>query len=455
MEPALSAIAKHAVIIGAGMGGLAAAGAAAPWFEKVTVLERDALPDEPAQRFGALQGRHVHALLAGGQLALETLFAGFGREIVAAGAVPVRANMDVRFEAPGYDPFPQRDFGWTTVCMSRPLIEFTVRRLAQLQNVDIRSRARVRQLELDPTSAVIAAVQVEDDDGKIERLAADLVIDASGRAGPTLRLLSDLGRPAPEETVIGVDFTYATAVFEMPNDAPDGWKVVMTQPRVPESARGALLATLEHGHWILSVGGRAADEPPDEPEGFMACIKGLRTSTIYDAVKGARLIGDIARYGFRESTWRHFDRLDGMPDGLIPFGDSICRFNPVYGQGMSVAAFEGVLLGRLLAERAQAPNPLEGLSAAFLTEVQSVIKAPWDMSAIPDFIFPSTRGERPANLDQIFAYGAAFGRLAADDAEAHKLDAEVRALLKPPSALAEPGIVAKVMAVMAQMQAAA
>jgi hypothetical protein len=224
---------------------------------------------------------------------------------------------------------------------------------------------------------------------------------------------------------------------------------------VPESARGALLAPLEHDHWILSVGGRADETPPEDPDEFMAFIKGLRTSTIYDAIKGARRVGDVARYGFRESVWRHFDRLEGLPDGLIPFGDSICRFNPVYGQGMSVAAFEGGLLGRLLAERAAAPDPLRGLSAAFLTEAQSIIKAPWDMSAIPDFIYPSTRGERPANLDQIFAYGAAFGRLAAEDAEAHKLDAEVRALLKPPSALADPGIVAKVMAVMAQMQAAA
>jgi 2-polyprenyl-6-methoxyphenol hydroxylase-like FAD-dependent oxidoreductase len=451
----MSAIAEHAVVIGAGMAGLAAAGAAAPWFDKVTVLERDSLPAEPAQRLGALQGRHVHALLAGGQNALESLFPGFGREVVAAGAVPVRANLDVRFEAPGYDPFPQRDFGWTTVCASRPLIEFTVRRLARRPNVDIRSRARVRELEVDARSDAIAAVHWEDDQGRIERLAADVVIDASGRAGPTLRLIAALGRPAPEETVIGVDFAYATAEFEAMREVPDDWKVVLTQPLITESVLGALLAPLEHGGWILSVGGRADETPPDDPEAFMDCIKGLRTSTIHDAVKGARRVGEIARYGFRESAWRHFGRLEGWPAGLIPFGDSICRFNPVYGQGMSVAALEGVLLARLLAERAAEPNPLASLSSAFLREVQPVIQAPWDMSAIPDFFFPSTRGARPANLDQIFAYGAAFGRLAAEDPEAHKLDAEVRALLKPPSALAEPAIAAKVMAEMARMQAAA
>src|SRR5579862_7842892 len=109
----MDAIAKHAVVIGAGMAGLAAVGALSPWFEKVTVLERDDLPDEPVQRLGALQGRHVHALLAGGQNALEVLFPGFGAAILAAGAVPTRANSDTRFEAPGFDPFPQRDFGWT------------------------------------------------------------------------------------------------------------------------------------------------------------------------------------------------------------------------------------------------------------------------------------------------------------------------------------------------------
>jgi len=449
----MDAIAKHAVVIGAGMAGLAAVGALSPWFEKVTVLERDDLPDEPVQRLGALQGRHVHALLAGGQNALEALFPGFGAAILAAGAVPTRANSDTRFEAPGYDPFPQRDFGWTTVCMSRPLIEHTIRRLAQQPNVEFRSHARVRDLEA--SAGRVTAVLWEDGAGKIERMAADFVIDASGRGGPTLRLLSALGLPAPRETVIGVDFAYATAVFEKPADAPDDWKVLLTQGKVPENARGALLAPLEHDRWILSVGGRADDVPPDDPDAFMAFLRGLRTPTIYNAVKDATRVGDIARYGFRESAWRHFERVEGWPAGLIPFGDSICRFNPVYGQGMSVAALEGVLLQRLLSERADGGDVLAGLEAQFLAEAQTIIQAPWDMSAIPDFIFPSTRGERPANLDQIFAYGAAFGRLAAEDAEIHRLDAEVRSLLKPPSALAQPEIAAKVMAMMARMQAPA
>ncbi len=159
--------------------------------------------------------------------------------------------------------------------------------------------------------------------------------------------------------------------------------------------------------------------------------------------------------GFRESVWRHFEQVDPLPRGLVPFSDSICRFNPVYGQGMSVAAQEGALPARLLAERTTDPDPIAGLSQAFLIQAQDVIRGPWDMSAIPDFANPLTRGDRPANLAEIFRFGAALGEVAVCDPEVHKLDAEVRQLLKPPSALAEPSVVAKVMDMMSQMQAPA
>jgi 2-polyprenyl-6-methoxyphenol hydroxylase-like FAD-dependent oxidoreductase len=443
------------VIIGAGMGGLAAAGAVAPFFDKVTVVERDALPESPVQRLGTLQGRHVHALLVGGQRALESLLPGFTDALIAGGAVATRANLDGWVEMPGYDPFPRRDFGWLGYWASRPLLEFTARNRAERANVEFRDRCRARSLEADAAGGRIAAVEVETETGQTERLAADMVIDASSGAGPTLRLLEALGRQAPGTTTIGVDFAYATAVFDIPQGASDEWKFVLTQGRPPENLRGALLGPLEHGRWILSVGGRAEDAPPDDPEAFMAYLQGLRTPTIYEAVRGATRIGEIARYGFRESIWRRFHDYAGLPAGLIPFADSISRFNPVYGQGMTVAALEGVLLKRLLAEHAGDTDPIAATTAAFLTESESIVRTAWDMSAIPDFIFPTTRGERPANFDQIIAYAVAFIVLAARDADVHRLDSEVRSFLKPPSALADPEVIAKVMAVMAEQRAPA
>ncbi|HEV2364844.1 MAG TPA: hypothetical protein VGS12_11680 [Caulobacteraceae bacterium] len=448
-------VGREAVVVGAGVGGIAAAGALAPFFDRITVLERDRLAAEPAWRLGAPQGRHVHVLLAGGQRALEQIFPGFTEALLAGGAVATRANSDSRFEAPGFGVMPQRDFGWLAYNASRPLIEFTARRCAEGLGVEFRERARVRSLEADVAGRTVLAVHYEDDARASHRLAADLIVDASGRGHPTLDLLEALGRPAPEETVIGVDLAYASVVLERPPDPPRDWKVVLTLPEFPQSTRAGLIAPIEQDRWILTLGGRQDDAPPTDEPGFRAFAASLSTPTISGAIAGARLAGDIASYGFRDSVWRRFERLEALPRGLIPFSDSVCRFNPVYGQGMSVAAQEGALIAEILSERAAAPDPLAGLADEFLEKAQAVIEGPWQMSAIPDFANPATRGERPPNIDQILAYGAAFGELARRDAEVHKLDAEVRQLIKPPSALADPALTARVMAVMREMQPAA
>ena len=105
-------IGRQAVVIGAGMGGLTAARVLADHFERVLVLERDALPADALDRHGVPQGRHVHALLAGGQRALSELFPGFHEGLERAGAVRLRVGLDTRVDRPGYDPFPQRDLGF-------------------------------------------------------------------------------------------------------------------------------------------------------------------------------------------------------------------------------------------------------------------------------------------------------------------------------------------------------
>ncbi len=451
----MPSIGKRAVVIGAGMGGLAAAGALRSHFDEVVVLERDSLPDRPDHRAGAPQGRHVHALLAAGQQALEALLPGFTEALVAAGAVKVRANADTRVEMPGYDPFPPRDHGWLTYAASRPLLEFVARQRAEAAGVVFLARCPVRGLETTPDGAAIVAVRFERDGGQIEQLPCDLVVDASGRAGPTLTLLERLGRPAPEATKIGVDFAYATQVFEPPADAPSDWKIVMTMPGPTGPPRGGLLAPLEGGLWILSIGSVGEGLPPADMAAFMASVESLRTRTIPEAIRRARPIGEVTCYGFRESFRRHFDRLAPLPRGLIPLGDSICRFNPVYGQGMTVAAQEAVRLRALLDQRAGAADPLDGLSTAFFAEIEPVIDAAWQMSAIPDLAAPTTTGERPPDLPFVLQFGLALLELAARDPEVHRLDAQVRQLLRPPGDLMNPELMQRVMAVMAEQQAAA
>jgi 2-polyprenyl-6-methoxyphenol hydroxylase-like FAD-dependent oxidoreductase len=431
-------IGEHAVVIGAGMGGLPAARALADHFERVTVVERDELPGEAAQRAGIPQGRHAHALLGGGQRALGELFPGLEEDLARAGAVPYRVALDNRVERPGFDPFPQRDFGWVAYTMSRPLIELVVRRrLAELPNVTVRSRCRAEHLIASEDGAV-AGVQIESLDGPAETLPADLVVDASGRGSLTLALLDSLGHPRPAESTIGVDFGYASALFAVPDDAPEDWKVCMEVAQAPGSTRIALLLPLEGRRWIVSLGGRHDDKAPGDWDGFLAFARGLRTPTIYQAIRHAGRLGDVARFGFPASVWRRFDGR--LPRGLLPIADTICRFNPIYGQGMSVAAQEACLLRRLLAARAGERDPLGGLAQDFFTEAQAIIDGPWTMAAIPDLVYPQTVGERPADFAATLASGAAMARLAAEDPEVHRLMTEVQHLLKPRSAFRDPDL---------------
>src|SRR5262249_4309522 len=222
-----STIGKRAVVIGAGMGGLTAARAVAPYFEHVVILERDTLPAGASTRAGTPQARHVPALLAGGQRALAELLPGFEDELERGGAVPLRAGLDIRMERPGYDPFPQRDLGFDSYGLSRALVEFVTRTgLTGHADVDIRQRSRVETLVADASRRAVAGVQYIDADGRRIELDADLVVESSGHGDLTLALLESLGLPRPSATTIGVDIAYASAIYEIPNDAPGDWKGV-------------------------------------------------------------------------------------------------------------------------------------------------------------------------------------------------------------------------------------
>jgi 2-polyprenyl-6-methoxyphenol hydroxylase-like FAD-dependent oxidoreductase len=442
---------RQAVVIGAGMGGLAAAGALSEHFKQVTVLERDALSPAPAHRAGTPQARHVHALLVSGLRALGDLFPDFELDLKRAGAVPLRVGLDIRMERPGYDPFPQRDLGWLSYAVSRPTIEYAVRRRVEnLANTTVRQGCRVREVVASQDGSAVTGVRYDNADGTRETLPADLVVDASGRGTLTLALLQSIGRPLPEETTIGIDLGYATCVFDIPNDAPTDWKGVMTFGQAPQNRRGGLMLPLEGHRWMVTVGGRHGDTPPGDAAGFLAYARALRTQTIYNAIKAAKQVGDVARYGFPESVRRHFERLGSFPPGFLPIADALCRFNPVYGQGMSVAAQEACLLRSLLQGLASNRRPISELAPTFFDKAQSLIETPWSV-AILDFAFPDTRGQRPPDFETTLKFGIALTRLAAEDPAIHKLTAEVQNLLKPRSAYGDPDLVKRVRAVMATL----
>jgi 2-polyprenyl-6-methoxyphenol hydroxylase-like FAD-dependent oxidoreductase len=288
----------------------------------------------------------------------------------------------------------------------------------------------------------IKGVRWESSGGQTQALDADIIVDASGRGTLTLELLDTLGFPRPEETEIGIDQAYSTLIFERPSTFPSTWKSMIVLPSAPTSSRGAFLFPIENNRWILSAGGNHGDAPPGDLVGLLEFLKTLRTQTIYDAVKDARPIGDIARFVLPSSVRRHFEKLQQFPKGLFVIGDGICRFNPVFGQGMSVAAQEAAIFDRLLASRADGSDT-DNAGIKYFAACQDVIEAPWAV-AMNDFIYPKTRGQRPDDFGQRMQYGIALTRLAAEDPEVHKLVTEVNHLLKPQSVLREPGLVKRV-----------
>jgi 2-polyprenyl-6-methoxyphenol hydroxylase-like FAD-dependent oxidoreductase len=392
----------------------------------------------------------VHGLLLSGQRALSEMFPGFEHDLARVRAVPLRVGLDVRVERPGYDPFPQRDLGWLSYAVSRPTIEHAVRqRMESRANTTLRQHCRVREVLASPNGGAVTGVRYENENGASETIAADLVVDASGRGTLTLALLQAIGRPLPEETTIGIDLGYATCVFAIPDDASTDWKGVMTFGHAPQNSRGGLMLPLEGNRWMATIGGRHGDVPTGGVEDFLTYAGALRTPTIYNAISHAKLLDGVARYGFPESVRRHFERLDVFPRGLLPIGDAICRFNPVYGQGMSVAALEACLLKRLLEDLGNDGDPIATLAPTFFAEVQTLIETPWSV-ALLDFVFPDTRGQRPADFETTLKFGIALTRLAAEDPAVHKLTVEVQHLLRPRSVYRDPALVQRVLAKMAE-----
>jgi 2-polyprenyl-6-methoxyphenol hydroxylase-like FAD-dependent oxidoreductase len=442
-------ILKQAIVIGAGIGGLTAAKAVSPHFENVTVFDRDALPDAPAPRPGTPQSWHTHGLLAGGHRALEFLFPGIAHDLIEAGAVRVRVRRDMRFEVPGFDPFPQRDLGFDQFGLSRPSFERVCRRRVERErNIEFRPCARVTELIASRDNRAVAGVRFDGTHGTTGSLAADLVIDASGRASPTLRFLDAIGATRPTAIEIGIDQAYATAIFEKPDDAPTDWLALVHVPMPPRSSRHAIIMPMEGQRWSVSLCVNHGEAPPRDVDTFMAFAKSLRLPTIYNAIRGAKRVGDIVRFGMPCSVLRAFDKLGRLPRGLVPLGDAVCRFPPVMGQGMSVAAQQSCVLASLLGFRRERTDPLDGLAEAFFRDIQPLLEAPWAV-AMNDLVYPQTRGMRTADFEARMQYARALMRLAAEDYETDRIVFEVRNLLKPQSALREPGLASRVGSMMA------
>ena len=242
-----------------------------------------------------------------------------------------------------------------------------------------------------------------------------------------------------------MDMGYTSIRFTVPDDAPSDWKAVTTLPSPPHSSRAAWLYPVEGRQWLLTLLGMRGEKPPGDWAGVQDFLRSLRTQTIHDAISRAERADGINRFALPASVMRHFERLEAFPRRLLPIGDVIYRFNPVFGQGITVAALEALHLQRLLRERVGESDPLADLAAPYFAGMQDLLMEPWS-TALLDLVYPDTVGDRPANFEATLKYGAGVRRLAANDPLLHRLLLEVQHMLKPDSALRAPEIEQRVLA---------
>ncbi|BCQ10192.1 putative protein [Mycobacterium heckeshornense] len=379
----------HAVVIGASIAGLSAARVLSDFYHRVTVFERDNLPSGPANRTAVPQGRHLHLLMARGAQEFEDLFPGLLADMVAAG-VPMLENRPdcIYFGAAGHvlgtGHTLRREF--TAYVPSRPHLEWQIRRrVSGISNVEIQRRP-VAQPRFDTAAQRVTGVLL-DSAGEPEFVAADLVVDATGRGSRLPVWLRQWGFPPPREDVVDVGIGYSSHQFRMPEGVIREKVIVAGASRNQPLGLGML--AYEDGIWVLTTFGVAKVEPPQSFSEMLVLAEKLLPAHFTAALERAEPIGEVASHRFPTSRWRRYDKLDRFPAGIVPLGDAVASFDPTFGQGMTMTSLQAGHLRRAL--RSPTPKLAHQLNRATAKTTYPV----WLMNAIGDLTFHHASGHAP------------------------------------------------------------
>jgi 2-polyprenyl-6-methoxyphenol hydroxylase-like FAD-dependent oxidoreductase len=391
----MAGLGERAVVLGASMGGLLAASVLADFFDTVTVVERDVLTDAPVVRRGVPQGRHLHVLLARGAQILDEFFPGLLKELVADGA-PVWDDGDLsklHLSFGGHEVLRSAKIAKEPAALavhmpSRPLLEWHVRqRLQSIGNVTILSGHDVTQLASTPDRRRVNGVRVVNrDDGAERELSADVVMDAMGRGAHTPALLESLGYARPVEDHIVMHTNYVSQLLRIPRGTLR--EMVVDIGPAPDRPTGMFLTGYENDTWMFTVFGMVGQQPSRDLAGMLSFAREYCPAHLIAAIQAAEPIGEVAHHHMPSSQWRRYDKMPELPDGLLVCGDAICSFNPIYGQGMTVAALEAATLQKCL--RGGGTD----LSRRYFRASAKPIGVAWQMAASSDLTFPGVAGRR-------------------------------------------------------------
>jgi 2-polyprenyl-6-methoxyphenol hydroxylase-like FAD-dependent oxidoreductase len=430
----------HAVVIGGSMSGLMAARVLSRHFERVTVIDRDALPPGVRHRLGVPQGRHGHGLLASGLSALKELFPDLERKLLSAGAVPGDVIGDVRWFQHGYYK-AKFTSGFNGLLLSRSLLESAVRQLVtRLPNVTIVDHTHVRGVLTSADRWAFTGVRVQFPGRAAADVHASLVVDASGRGSASPAWLERLGYEPPRVDDVNIDLCYTTRTFSRRPEDLGGDIGAIIAPLPPDFRRVGFMLAMEGDRWIVTLGGWLGERAPGSLPDFVEFSRTLSQPDIYEVIRSATPLTDAAYHHFAcNRRWR-YERLDRFPRGFLVIGDALCSFNPLYGQGMSVAALEARALERCL----DAGDSRLPLWKQFFREAAAVIDTPWTIAAGSDFAFAGVTGAKPAGTDVVNWYLERLHHAASADRTVCRQFFDVANLLAPAPTLFHPSTILRV-----------
>lgn len=425
---------SHGVVIGASMAGLAAAAALSVSCDRVTVLDRDMLPDAPDVRKGVPQARHVHGLLASGTTALEDLLPGLTRELLRAGALTGDPLAELRWYLDGH-LLKQAPSGLTGVLASRRLLEYTARtRVEGLRGVRIRDGFDVDGLTAE--GGRVTGVR-----GNGENVAADLVVDASGRGSRAPHWLTELGFPAPAVTKVRADANYLTRHFQYEEGMIGGAAGALMAPYPGHKKMGVMLRQ-ENDTIVAGIGGILGQAPPDDDAGMLEFARTLPGPEIAEVFREAKPLDQPVAARFPASVRHRYEKLPKYLDGFLVTGDAIGSFDPVYGQGMSVAAMQAVALRDLLASGSGTTDSggaeTVGLPRRWFRAAAKITDRAWMTAVGNDLRFGEVEGKRQPGAGMINRYLERYRAAATGDPVLSAAMVRAGSLVDPPAKLLAP-----------------
>lgn len=432
----------HAVVLGGSIGGLLAARVLADFYDTVTVVERDLLPEHSANRRGVPQGRHVHLLLGRGSRVLDELFPGLLDELVAAGAPVLGGDeyLSRMYLSNRGHPFPRsgRLNGVEFFLPSRPFLESHLRRrLRTYTNIAILEDHDVLAPIAWPTPDRVTGVLIHSRTDACERaLGADLVVDAVGRGSRTPGFLEDLGYSRPAEDQVGVRLAYSSQLLRLPPGLLNEMAVIVGA--VPGRPTGMVMLANEDDTWLFTVFGMVGREPPHELDGMLSFVEEFAPAHVVEAIRAGEPLTEVARFRMPQSQWRRYDKMRQFPAGLLVLGDAISSLNPIYGLGMTVAALEALTLQRCL-RRGE-----DDLARRYFKATAKTVGVAWKLAASAELSLPEMEGRRPLSVRVVNNYVDRLLTVAESDVYVTERFAKVIGLIDPPSSLFHPSVLARV-----------